>query len=779
MEINSMKKITIDGNIFNNSELEFFPIKKEKTYRISNIYGKNGSGKSTISKVMDGNTQENTSIKFWNISDNEMVRTTDDKIYVYNEVFIDENVKMSENGIKTIIMLGEQKELDDKITELKKEKEDLKKVGEKLTEQKLKYEDINEECSYLKQQHLIENYLKNGWATRDKDIKGNLRNSSFNYNELIDKILKTKDESITKDELFKIYQQLLETYQKTSDSNKYENSFEKIRIYSDNFEQFKSLMAKKIAKPEFTNREKLILSKIEKGGQKFYESVRDDLKNENVTYCPYCLQDIRDIRDEMIASINKILNQDVDDCKFELECLKKKFTKLTECDEQFKIIDEKLVLEANNIIIKINSQVDYIYEKIDYKIENIYNVLDDVSDEILNLEKELNNVLENIENKRIELNAAITKREKIKKSLNDLNLKISWYDIKDSYRIFTNQKAEYDNLKLIINQNNENFRKIKSEIIKLESEKQNVKIANDKINNFLEYIFISKNRLKIEYDDIQKIYVVKSHSRDIKPKNLSTGERNIIALCYFFTKILENTSKENEFKEECLVILDDPISSFDIENKVGLYTFLRMMFNKIMYNNENSKILNFTHSLETMFNLEKICSDIEIPCSLQELVDGKLIPFLYKKRNDYKKMLDDIYCYANISNYDIEHELDDFIGNTMRKLLEAYSTFNYNESFENVTRDKRILDKINQENQKQYFENFMYRLVLNSESHTFDETRSLAFFDFISREEKVKTAKSILILLYLLDKVHLEIYFNNKDIISTIERWEEEIIPRT
>ena len=226
-----------------------------------------------------------------------------------------------------------------------------------------------------------------------------------------------------------------------------------------------------------------------------------------------------------------------------------------------------------------------------------------------------------------------------------------------------------------------------------------------------------------------------------------------------------------------MVVLDDPISSFDMENKVGLYTFLRMMFNKIINSNDKSKILNFTHSLETMFNLEKACSDIKTNYRLQELLDCKLIPFQYRKRNDYKKMLEDIYTYASIEDSTLENELDDFIGNTMRKLLEAYSTFNYNKSLEEVTRDKRILEKLNQENQKQYFENFMYRLVLNNESHTFEETRRLDFFDFISREEKIKTAKSILILLYLLDKVHLEIYLNNNDYITRIQNWEQEIIP--
>ena len=63
-----------------------------------------------------------------------------------------------------------------------------------------------------------------------------------------------------------------------------------------------------------------------------------------------------------------------------------------------------------------------------------------------------------------------------------------------------------------------------------------------------------------------------------------------------YSLILENTNEKDEFKEPCLIILDDPISSFDMENKVGLYTFFRMMFDKIIRNNNESKIINFTHS---------------------------------------------------------------------------------------------------------------------------------------------------------------------------------------
>lgn len=357
-----------------------------------------------------------------------------------------------------------------------------------------------------------------------------------------------------------------------------------------------------------------------------------------------------------------------------------------------------------------------------------------------------------------------------------MNLQISWYEIVNDYKSLKIQEEAYNNLLLSIQKNSENIEKISNEIAKLQSDKQNVKIANDKINLYLEYIFLAKDKLKIEYDNKQDSYIVKSHNKDIRPKDLSTGERNIIALCYFFTKILENTNEKDEFKEPCLIILDDPISSFDMENKIGIYTFLRMMFDKIIKNNTESKIINFTHSLETILNLGKVCSDINVGYVLFELQNQQLVDFKYKKRNDYQKMLEDVYSYAMIDNFDISNELDDTIGNTMRKLLEAYATFNYNKNIEELTRNEKILEKL-EEKPKEYFNNFMYRLVLNDESHTFDNTRNINFYDYTSREEKVRTAKSVLLLLYLLDKTHLQLYFNDETYLENIKKWKNEIIP--
>ena len=783
MNFGNINKIQVDGNIFQNSELQVFPIQKNVTCRISNIYGKNGSGKTTISKAIKGNSLEKLNIKFIDSENNEIICDTREKIYVYDEEFIDTNVKTSEDGIKTVIMLGEQKELDDKIIKLKEERDDLKKKETKLKSEVEKFQNSNNNISPLYFKNLIEQKLKDGWAVRDKEIKGNKRNSSFQYNELIGRINKVKGENNNKKELLEEYYKLLNTHQKvTTGTSKLVKSLDKITFFSENYESTNKLLKKKVEIPEFTEREKIILEKIEDGEQKFYEAVREEFKKDEVNICPYCFQSISNIKDEIVASINKVLNKDVEQHKEELEIIKQKYMILPELDDDFKILDEKLFLEMNNLQTKINNQVKEIQSALDYKINNVYTPSEYKNNNILDLEKEYNTLIDVLENKRREFNLAIDDKEKNNILLNKLNLQISWCDIEDNYKLYEIQEKQFEQIKVDSKQNDEKIKETKEEITKLESEKQNVKIANDKINIFLEYIFMSKNRLRIEYDVNKKIYLVKSHNKDIRPKDLSTGERNIIALCYFFVKILENTSEINEFKEEIFIVLDDPISSFDMENKVGLFTFLRMMFNKIMNNNEGSKIISFTHSLETMFNLEKICSDIKINLNitycLLELKNSKLEDFAYKRRNDYKKMLEDIYKYAKIEADKIENELDDTIGNTMRKLLEAYSTFNYNKGIEEVTRNKNILEKVENEDIKQYFENFMYRLILNNESHTFDETRSLDFYDFISRDEKIKTARSILILLNILDNTHLKAYLDGEDYIKELKIWENEIIPK-
>ncbi len=114
----------------------------------------------------------------------------------------------------------------------------------------------------------------------------------------------------------------------------------------------------------------------------------------------------------------------------------------------------------------------------------------------------------------------------------------------------------------------------------------------------------------------------------------------------------------------------------------------------------------------------------------------------------------------------------------MRKVLEAFSTFQSKNSIELFMRDSDILELI-PTNLHDYFENFMYRLVLNGESHLSEQAISYPdnnFYEFISQEEKQTTAKNLLSFIYMINPIHVKKQLaNNNKYINNIENWVNEL----
>lgn len=265
------------------------------------------------------------------------------------------------------------------------------------------------------------------------------------------------------------------------------------------------------------------------------------------------------------------------------------------------------------------------------------------------------------------------------------------------------------------------------------------------------------------------------------PSNISVGERNIIGLCYFFASMLQGKDDKNAFNDEYLIIIDDPVSSYDFENKIGILSFLKVKLSQFLNGNLNSKAIILTHDLLTFFDIEKILEELQnefndtygkkrTVFNLFELKKCNLMEFQYKKRHEYTEMMKLIYEYS------LERCSDSsmFIGNIMRQVLEAFSTFEYKKGISEVSTDKNIINKLDDEYQS-YFSNLMYRLILNGGSHKEEETRSgrLDFFTVISDEEKVRTAKDILCFMYLLNNLHVIAHLG--DVSEELNKWCDEI----
>ena len=493
-----------------------------------------------------------------------------------------------------------------------------------------------------------------------------------------------------------------------------------------------------------------------------------------------CMQPVsEEYKQNLVQSVQKVLSKAVEEHQEslrqfimdEIEFNFSPFIKLANTD-----LCSKLLLEFN-AAIKYNNLV------IQSKIDDPYTPCEQQLQPISTLLTRLNVAFDKLECERIEYNKEITATKPIVDHLTKINNQIAHFDIQDSYLRYLAcaAQAKKEQEKLVELQNAS--ARTKHRLDELEAMQKNVQVAVSIINNNLNYIFFSNTRFKIDYRNGN--YILLSNGKSVRPSQVSQGERNIIGLCYFFASILQNQEESSGYTKEYLLVIDDPVSSFDIENKTGIMSFLRYQLGKFLLGNKDTRAIIMTHDLPTYYDSEKIFKELtaasETICGekpvyrLYELKNQKLVTFSYNKRQEYSELIKIVYNYAlgNATEYEL------VIGNIMRQMLEAFSTFQYKKGFDDISTDQSILALLPEDVYKTYFENLMYRLILNNGSHRLEQTQSMSdmyFFTVISDSEKQRTAKEILCFIYLLNKKHLLSHLEGcTDIESNLQHWCNDI----
>lgn len=489
--------------------------------------------------------------------------------------------------------------------------------------------------------------------------------------------------------------------------------------------------------------------------------------------CPYCFQKLTDeYKKQILSSLENIFNPDIKNHQHALENKKVQTQNLLSdlnISQEMQILDENLLKEISS---QIKQYEETINQKINEKIKNPFMPLN-LDKNFNNLVAAINQNLDKLEQKRQNFQEQKKQANELKAELDELNNKLAYHEIKANFKDYEEKSRIKDKLEQKNTHNNRRLETIKTKQAELNAQKEQINIAQDKINQHLKYIFFKEGRLELSEPNSQKQYTLKSNSNSVEAKDVSTGERNAIALSYFFTEIFSGEDEKDFYQKPKFIVIDDPISSFDFENKVGIMSFLNYQIKEIINNCNESKIIILTHDLMSAFDIQKIISSLpqikinnknEVIFIQKELKNNKLVDF-GKKYSEYKTLLNEIYDYATNSNQ-MSNSVN--IGNTMRKVLEAFGTFNYQCGIEELATDEDIMIGLQPDNQK-YFKNLMYRLILNTESHTQDKTKSLDFFSHIDEIEKQKTAQDILSLLCLLNEVHLKKYFKDDSKISHIK----------
>lgn len=778
----NFKTIKIKGGCFD-SETEFELFKKDA---LSVIYGRNGSGKTTIASCIGelAKSDEEKNIDFTVTSTATISVDKKDSIFIFNEDFVREQVRVENDGINTIVMLGEQVELDEQIA---KKKDVLTKLEDdfyKLNEERKKYDNAKEDISPLYYFNQIRDALRvdGGWADIDRDIKGNTVKSRITE-DLINALLELEEPTENYDTLRNRLIDNLNLYRESEDAQELTWIKDTVAL-PDGLEQLTELLIKPLDMPKLTDREHRLLALLTQHPQYSTEETKLMLA-ENWSFCPMCLREITEHdKTTIVQTLTHILNEEANQYELLLCAELNKFAIIETSLPVFKgSLNEQELKVAQTALTNLNHILHSVRQKINQRKGDIYTFLKDpfpeedcmaYKDAVIEWTK----ALDVIEGCVKRFNDSVNKRNKLYLQVrkeNNLLARKQHSALLKSYKQSKEKSAKNQEYLSAVSRECE---KVKKEIEALKAKKERTDIALDYINQELQYVFYNKRKVMLEPGE--GCYKLKINGKAVKPKKLSVGERNVLGLCYFFAKLFGGKTETTKYSTEYLIVIDDPISSFDYGNRVGVMSLLRFQFGNILEGNANSRILVLSHDLQSVFDLMKIRNEVtgKNDPTFVELVNHSMK--VHKFKNEYKKLLECIFEYAsNAETYDTDDIRDTSIGNTMRRLLEAYSSFCYDMSFEKMLRRDDVLMGI-PEDKRSYYSNFMYRLILNTESHLEEKVYTLNGITAIfTKEEKVQTAKSVLMFLYYINRPHLNAYLPEH--IEEIERWktdeEEWILP--
>lgn len=793
--IDSMTGISIKSPFLENQNYELYPIHSKviknsnapQKNRVALIYGKNGSGKSTIAqgfreyassiypRTVDlYPTAENLTLKI-------NTQSRPEKFFVFDENYINEKIKIQQSGLGAIVLFGEQVELEQRIQETQQALIDAKLEVEKQQNECDKYSietNINSPIYWI---NTITRELQKdgGWAEiAGIKIKKNQIKSRVTEKE-IDRLgsLKPSDNENTTKQKFNEMFLLFDST--TSDSKPIDLIVPQISEYIGIETKTSSILNEVPKILSLTKREEELLDFF---GIKAIESAKGFLSVASNKVCPTCLQKIsEDYRKNTLREVENILNRDIKDFRKRLQTLMLPEIQIDNY-QIYKNLDSQLYLNIYEKIIDINNIIKTHNDIIQTKIENPMGVASyDSSVQISCVIHELNNLLTKLETKRISFNKMISARKKSEETLLKLNDYLAYFQIRESYSSLIKQRKEKQTANEILSQLKTKVNQLNNNYQELNAQRKNFHIAIKEINKSLEYIFYSSGRLEVELASDQ-CYHLKSYGQPVSPEKISCGERNALAFCYFFTEISKNMEVQNLYKSEMFLVIDDPISSFDIENRVGMLSFLRFKLDQVLISCSTTKVLIMTHDISVLFDMTKALEEISRHCAqkrknaefnLFKLQNKQLEIFKYRMHNDYSELLNRVYQFA--MNPTSEDELT--IGNTIRRVLEAYASFLFKKGIEEISLDEEILQLLPDEPSRQYFRNSMYRLVLNTESHFHEAIQSApetTFFGHLSIAEKQRTAKDILCFMYKINSVHILSHL--PDAKTNLDTWWKNIV---
>jgi len=546
------------------------------------IYGSNGSGKTTISNVIeDCSAYPNCKID-WGL-------TPPLKTLVYNRNFIERNFEQI-SELKGIFTLG--KESKEEIEKIKTKKVEIEKRDEIIVGYKKTLEQQNES-----QQSTENIFIDKCWAVQKKyetvfikAFEGN-RNSKVRYKEkVVSEFVANKQPVVAFTELENKANAILNAEAvKAPEINEFVipdfKSFEEHTIFQtriigkDDVDIAKMIM-------------KLNNSDWVRQGISYY--------NVNNDICPFCQQ----TTDE---SFKKQLDEYFD------ETYNKQI-------ETLKSANEKYIFECDILLTSISNYIELNHPFLDLIILNSLKELisSKYQKNLLELEKkqkeptvkiELDSISEHLTKLKEIIDAAILKTKEHNKLVENivtekrqLISKIWAFvisELKNEYDGYIKECDAYDKATKSINAKikttEEEIKALKLDIQESENKITSIQPTIDAINKTLSGFGFTNFQLK-ETTTPGNYKIIRENGIDAK-NTLSEGEKNFITFLYFY-HLINGSFETKSITIDKVIVIDDPISSLDSSILFVVSNLVRRLISDCIENKSNIKqIFILTHNV--------------------------------------------------------------------------------------------------------------------------------------------------------------------------------------
>jgi len=615
------------------------------------IYGNNGAGKTTITRIIENSNDYLESSLSW---DNDIEYHK----LVYNRDFVKNNFN-EETKLRGIYTLGEEsEEVYKKIEELTLSK---KTMQADIVFQEEQINNYQNELKKLKRETVDlfwENYKKKLCEPILELYRGNI-NSKENF---FDKCIKLqyKENTMTYESIIEEYNILYK-----------ERLVEQDLIENININEISKLINSKILTTQIVENNNITLFQLI-NDLKNSSWVEEGLKylNNSHNKCPFCQNQLTT---EFVEDIYKLYDQKYKNLKNEFYDIKEKIIKFKNNTSVY-LKEHSDIIKDSVMILDINDFLDTIEEELEKKssdLKYVCNINKDISS-IEKLHNLINSENEKIKQNNIKINDIENSKTKLISNGWDFIRNVSNKDVEKYNQKQITITHEISKILETKKQQEEKLDKVETEIHELENSITGITKSIGQINDLLKKFNFTNFSLK-ENEDNLTYSIIRPNGEDAT-KTLSEGEFSFISFLYFYNLVFGSRNKRG-LQEEHILVIDDPVTSMDSNVLYIISTLIRNLIDLCIEEKRNIKQI-FILSHNVYFFKEVSYS---YGFTGKEKTKKKYKYFIVRKVNGLSQIQEYGYNNPIKNSYELlwdnlrkKDYNDDSNLNTMRRILEQY-----------------------------------------------------------------------------------------------------------